>query len=141
MVRSFSSCFIYPWRRAAAATVLGAAFLAAGCAAPLPVQPARVYPGPASYLEGKNIEAVARVYGNPGKSSTVGSTTFVSYTGSGRSGSRYSNICFLQIQSDRDSGVIRQVEIGSNLGIDSQRFGFDPRQDCNRIFYREALAR
>ena len=121
-------------------TIALSALAAAGCSTAPPAQPSRVYAGPESYLIGKRVEAVAQVYGNPGKSNTVGNTTFVTYSAPGRSGSRYENICFLEIQADRETGVIRQASTGSNLGITSQRFGFDVRQDCNRLFYREQLA-
>lgn len=137
--RSKVNAVIAVCQKAAVVAVVGTALLNVACSSPPRAQPARTFPGPESYLTGKNIEVVARVYGNPSKSNSVGNTTFISYSGSGRSGSGYSNICFLEIQADRENGIIRQVSMGSNLGIDSQRFGFDVGQDCNRIFYREKL--
>lgn len=99
------------------------------------------YPNPESYLFGKDIETVAGVYGNPTKSNTLGKTLFISYSGYGRDGSGYSNICFLELQADNETKIINKVEVGSNLGIDSKAFFLDVRQDCNRVFYRPQLAK
>lgn len=118
--------------------------LGQGCSTPNTnpiVQSSRTFPGPESYLMGKNIEAVAQVYGNPSKTNVLGNTSFISYTGYGRRGSSYDNICFLEIQSDRTSNIIKNVSLGSNMGIDNRSFGFDVRQDCNRVFFTEKLAK
>ncbi|MDP2265145.1 MAG: hypothetical protein Q8J70_01210 [Thiobacillus sp.] len=99
------------------------------------------YPGPESYLLGREIESVASVYGNPTKSNTVGNTLFVSYTGFGHDGGSYSNICFLELQADSKTNKIKSVKLGSNLGIDGLAYNLNVRDDCNKVFYRTQLAK
>lgn len=112
-------------------------FLLAAC---VTTPPTINYPDPEKYLFGKNVEAVASVYGNPQKSNTLGKTLFISYTAFGKDGRNYSNICFLELQADSETNVIKKIQLGSNLGIDNKQFPLDVRQDCNRAFYRPALA-
>lgn len=99
------------------------------------------YPGPESYLLGHEIESVARVYGNPMKSNTVGNTLFVSYTGYGHDGGSYSNICFLELQADSNTNKVKSVKLGSNLGIDRLVYKLNVREDCNKVFYRSQLVK
>ena len=112
--------------------------LLSACVTPMPKTN---YPDPETYLFGKNIETVASVYGNPGKSNTLGKTLFISYTAYGKDGGGYSNICFLELQGDSETKIIKKIQLGSNLGIDSKNFPLDVRQDCNRAFYRPVLAK
>lgn len=106
----------------------------------VPVVNNKSYPAPDSYLIGKPVENVVRVLGNPQRTNSVGNTLFISYTGYGRRGSNYDNICFLEIQADRTTGLVRQAKIGSNLGIDNPAYGLNVRQDCNRVFLKTELS-
>lgn len=123
-----------------AAPTLIATIVLAGCTTPRPPEPVRLFPSPESYLPGKKLDSVAQVYGNPSKVNTVANTTFVNYTGYGRRGYGYDNICFLELRVDRESGVIHSATVGSNLGIDNPRWGFDVKQDCNKVLFNERLA-
>lgn len=93
------------------------------------------YPDIESNLIGKNLEDVVKKYGNPQKTNQIGSTVFVSYTGYGQSGSGYSNICFLELQSDATSKKITSVKLGSNLYINRVDNWLHVRNDCNRVFF------
>ena len=113
--------------------------LLSSCVTPAPATKVS-YASPESYLISKSIETVAGVYGNPEKSNALGKTIFVSYTAIAKIGSNYSNICFLELQADTDTKIIKKANLGSNLGIDSKKFPLDVRQNCNRAFYRAELA-
>jgi hypothetical protein len=98
-----------------------------------------IYPSPEVYLLGRSVEDVAKVYGQPEKTSTVGGTNFVKYSRVGTNGYGFSNICFLEIQSNTNDGRVTSASLGSNLYIDSKSFPINVRQECNKLFYRAQL--
>ena len=88
------------------------------------------------YLVGENIEDVVKRYGNPQKTNQIGNTIFVSYQGIGTISSGFSNICFLELQSDVTTKKITSVKLGSNLSINRVENVIHVRNDCNRVFSR-----
>lgn len=88
------------------------------------------------YLVGENLEDVVKRYGNPQKTNQIGNTIFVSYQGIGTISSGFSNICFLELQSDVTTKKITSVKLGSNLSINRVENVIHVRNDCNRVFSR-----
>lgn len=95
--------------------LIGSALLVSACA-PQPIvsqAPARLYPSPESYLVNKNLKSVAQIYGSPSSVNTVGTTTFAKYSGTVRNGPGYQNICFLEIQADRETAQSAVLHLGA----------------------------
>lgn len=105
-----------------------------------PTAPRVVYPDPRTYFLGQSLEKVVSEYGVPDSQSAVGETVLMRFTGYGRRGPGFDNICSLTLQADKASGIIKKADIGSNLWIEPRRWPIDVRQDCNRVFYRPSLA-